>query len=111
MEITHTKKSDIVIVKLIGRLDALSSDSFEKELLDLMEKDEKKFVIDFAQLDFISSSGLRVLMIPGKKLTGVGGKVVLCALKGPVREVFDIAGFTVLFNIFPSLEEAMQALE
>ena len=111
MEITQAKQNDIVILKLKGRLDTLSSSSLEKKLLDLSEQNENELIIDFSQLDFISSSGLRVLLMAGKKLKSVKGKIAFCTLKDHVKEVFDIAGFTILFHMFPSQEEAMKELQ
>jgi len=62
-------------------------------------------------LDFISSSGLRVLLTAGKQLKSVNGKMVLCSLKDHVKEVFDVAGFTMLFNMFSSQEEAIKKIQ
>lgn len=107
MDIIQLKQNDVVILELSGRLDTNTSTSLEKKLLDLMDNEEKKIVIDFSQLDFISSSGLRVLLMAGKKLNGANGKIVLCALKDHVKEIFDIAGFTMLFSFFPSKQEAI----
>ena len=110
MEITQAKQNDVVILKLEGRLDTLTSISLEKKLQDLIAQKEHQLVIDFSQLDFISSSGLRVLLMAGKQLKRVKGKIALYSLEPHVKEVFDIAGFTVLFHMFPSQEAAMKEL-
>jgi len=110
MEITQAKESGIVILELKGRLDTLASSSLEKRLSDLIGGKEHKLALDFSQLDFISSSGLRVLLAAGKQLKSVRGKMVLCGLKDHVKEVFDVAGFTILFSMFPSREEAVKEL-
>lgn len=111
MEITQAKENGIVILELKGRLDTLSSSSLEKRLSDLIEAKEYKLALDFSQLDFISSSGLRVLLAAGKQLKSTSGKMVLFALKDHVKEVFDVAGFTMLFNMFSSQEEAISELK
>lgn len=111
MEITQAKKDNVVILELKGRLDTNTSVSLEEKLLDLIDKKHKKILIDFFQLDFISSSGLAVLMMAGKKLKSAKGKMVFCALKDHIKQVFDIAGFTILFSLFPSQEEAMKDLK
>ena len=111
MEITVTKHNDITILSLDGRLDTLSSTPFDKKLQDLISKDENKIIIDFSQLDFISSSGLRVLLTAGKQLKSVKGKLILCTVKDHVKEVFDVAGFTMLFSMLPSQDEAIRDLQ
>jgi len=108
MEITQSKTEDTIILKLEGRLDTSTASTFETELMGLIDKNEDRIVVDFSKLDFISSSGLRVLLMAGKKLKTINGKLGLCALKQHVREVFDVAGFTMLFSIFPSQEETIK---
>jgi len=108
MEIFQTKSDDATILKLEGRLDTNTASSFENKLMGLINNNEHKIVIDFTQLDFISSSGLRVLLMAGKKLKTVNGKLGLCALREHVKEVFDVAGFTMLFTMFPNQEEAIK---
>jgi anti-anti-sigma factor len=108
MEITLTKANDTVVLQLEGRLDTNTSTSFEAKLLDLIDTNENKIVVDFTNLDFISSSGLRVLLMAGKKLKTTNGKLGLCSLQDHIKEVFDVAGFTMLFSMFPDQEEALK---
>jgi len=108
MEIIQAKSNDAMILKLEGRLDTNSAPIFEEKLMDLINNQENRIVIDFARLDFISSSGLRVLLLAGKKLKTVNGKLGLCALRDHVKDVFDVAGFTMLFSMFPNQEEAIK---
>lgn len=108
MEIIQTKSDSATILKLEGRLDTNTASLFEEKLMGLISNNENKIVVDFAQLDFISSSGLRVLLMAGKKLKTINGKLGLCALREHVKEVFDVAGFTMLFSMFPSQEEAIK---
>lgn len=106
----QTIQNDTIILGLKGRLDTLSSTELEKTLADLLAEKKYKLVIDFSDLDFISSSGLRVLLATGKQLKSVGGKIVLCALQNHVKEVFDVAGFTMLFVLYPSRDEAVKGI-
>ena len=107
METSQTKSNDTTILRLEGRLDTNTAPSFEDKLMGLINNDEHKIVVDFTQLDFISSSGLRVLLMAGKKLKTVNGMLGLCSLQEHVKEVFDVAGFTMLFTMFPNQEEAV----
>jgi len=111
MEISQHKENGVAVLTLKGRLDTLASPILEKKLCDLITETECRFLVDFSQLDFISSSGLRVLLLVAKQLKCVHGKIILCGLHKNVKEVFDIAGFSQLFKIFPSQNEAMKELQ
>lgn len=111
MEISEHKTMDIVTLSLCGKLDVNSARAFQDQILARIESGERRIVIDLAQLDYISSAGLRVFVLAGKRLSGVNGKIALCSLKEPVREVFDIAGFSSLFSIYDSHDGATKALQ
>lgn len=100
MEISQSQKDHIVILAIKGRLDTLSSNTLQESLQGLIDNSQHQILIDCTGLDFISSSGLRVLLSAAKQLNGMTGKFALCALKDRIKEVFDIAGFTMLFSIF-----------
>lgn len=108
MKINESKSGSIVVLDLNGRLDASTSGMLEKKLMELLDKGEKHFVFDFSQLDYISSAGLRVLLMAAKKTGGTGGKMALACLKEHVKEVFDIAGFSAIFSICSTREEAVK---
>jgi anti-sigma B factor antagonist len=110
VEITEHRTAEIVTLSLSGKLDTTIAKLFEEKILAQIESGERRFVIDLAQLDYISSAGLRVFVIAAKRLNSANGKVVLCALKEPVREVFDIAGFSSIFSVYSSHDEAITNL-
>ena len=66
--------------------------------------------INLSRLDYVSSAGLRVFLVASKRLTPAGGKVVLCSLQEPVKQVFDIVGFYSIFSILNSKDEALNSL-
>lgn len=107
MNIAESKRGNIVILKLSGRLDSGTSNDFQDKLLELIDGGEKRLVIDLAQLDYVSSAGLRAFLVAAKRLKGVGGKIALSAMKSNIKEVFDLSGFTSLFPISPSVEGAL----
>lgn len=109
MDLKEIKKDKATVIMVEGRLDSSSSGMLEKKILSLIETGEKNFLVDFSGMDYISSAGLRVLLMAAKKTKPAGGKVVLSALTDNVKEVFDIAGFTSIFAIFTTQEEAIQA--
>lgn len=107
MEIVTGKQDGKNIISVKGRLDANTSPELEKTLLAALDAGEKNFIADLSELDYISSVGLRVLLMTAKKAKSAGGKVVLCNLGEHVQEVFEIAGFTAIFPIFADLDEAL----
>lgn len=110
MEITERRTADIVTLSLSGKLDTTTAKTFEAKILAQIESGDRRFVIDLAQLDYVSSSGLRVFVLAAKRLDGGNGKMVLCSLQDPVREVFDIVGFSSIFSIYGSYDEAIGSL-
>ena len=111
MDIIVEKRNAASVLKLSGRLDTGSAASLEDTLATLIGQNETQIVVDFADLSFISSSGLRVLLMAGKRLKSTDGTLVLSALQNHVKDVFDVAGFTMLFRMYPSQEDALKSLQ
>jgi anti-sigma B factor antagonist len=111
MEITEQKSAGVVTLRLSGRLDTTTASAFEDTILGRIESGERHLVIDLAQLDYISSAGLRVIVLAGKRLSAANGKMVLCSLKDRVREVFDIARLSSIFSIYSSHDDATRGLQ
>ena len=109
MNIQESRKGEISIFELEGRLDSVTSSQLEKSLLSRLQAGDKNLIIDFARVDYISSAGLRVLLMAAKKARTAGGKVALSALASNVQEVFDIAGFTNIFAIYESYSDALSS--
>ena len=109
MEIKESKTGDVVVLEPVGRLDTKTSPELEKKVLELLAGGQRRFVVDFASVEFLSSAGLRVLLMLGKKLGGSDGYLALAALNDRVREVFDIAGFTAVFTIRATAGDAVAA--
>ncbi len=110
MDIIEEKKGGVCTFRLLGRLDSNTSQSFEKRIFDCISDGAKHVVIDFKDLDYISSAGLRVILKATKALKREDGKIMLCSMQDYVKEVFEIAGFDSFLPIVPSLDEALKAL-
>ncbi len=106
MDIHAAKDGEILIVGLKGRLDANTAPQLEERFVALVDSGEKRFLVDFTELDYISSAGLRVLLMAAKRLKNLNGRIVLASLKDHIKEVFDIAGFSSVLAIYPSDKEA-----
>lgn len=100
MDITTEKKENYNLVNVSGRLDSTTALEFENTLISFLEQG-KENIIDFKDLKYISSSGLRVLLVAAKKLSAADEKLTIVSMQDHIKEVFDISGFTDLFNIQP----------
>lgn len=102
----HFKHCDVV--KVIGRLDSATSPALIDELNKITEENRFKIVMDFSELSFISSAGLRVLISTLKNCKRYNrGELVLASLSSNILSVFDLAGFTAIFKIFPDVLTAV----
>jgi anti-sigma B factor antagonist len=110
MDITEDKRGDAILLEIKGKLDASTAHKLEEKLLASIDGGERRLALGCSQLDYISSAGLRVLLLAAKRLSGSNGKIVLYALKDQVKEVFDIAGFSSLFPSFTTREAALRSL-
>ncbi len=110
MQISEETKNGVAVFKLEGRLDSNTSPALEERILRVIEDGTNRMVVDFTQLDYISSAGLRVLNLATKKLRHADGRLVICSLQDYVREVFEIAGFDTFIPIAADLNEALAGL-
>lgn len=106
MNTTIKNEGDISIISLTGSLDTNTSKEAEDQINKLIEEGSIKLLIDLTDLDYISSSGLRILLSTSKKLKSLRGEMRICGLNETVNEVFEISGFTMIFNVLKTLEEA-----
>jgi anti-anti-sigma factor len=93
-----------------GRIDHGSADAFAAALQPHLERcvaGAPGLVIDMSAVDYISSVGLRVLMVAAKQAETQGGGIAIAGLTPLVREVFEISRFDMLFRIFDSVEQAL----
>jgi anti-sigma B factor antagonist len=108
MNITTEKIDDFSVLKIDGRIDTLNSSVFEAKLNQLLSSGSKDFIFNCSGLSYISSSGLRVFLVAQKKTILLQSRLHLCNLQPAIREIFLISGFSSIFKIFDSLEEALK---
>lgn len=107
MEIKVEQAGAAVRIGLAGRLDASTAGGVEETFLAWVGQGAKAFVFDLSGLEYISSAGLRVMLLAAKKMRSAGGKLALFGLGETVREVFEISGFHTIFAIFGSEDDAL----
>jgi anti-sigma B factor antagonist len=111
MEIIHRLIEDIPVIIVSGKIDAVSSKDLENALVGLIDKDKRFLVVDMEKVEYLSSSGLRVLMASLNKLKDMDGDLLLAALQPFVKDVFSLTGASRFFSIFSSQEEAITNLK
>lgn len=108
MELTEQKTDQCMIISIEGRLDTTNYAVLEKKLMELVDSHHDKILVDCNKMDYISSSGLRILLMALKKITLIKGKFALCNLQENIHEIFEISGFTSIFEIHSSREDALK---
>jgi len=109
MEVNEEIQNGINIFKLNGRLDSNTSQGFEKQVFQAISDGSKSIIIDFKDLDYISSAGLRVILKATKALKREDGQIMLCSMQDYVKEVFEIAGFDSFLPIVATMDDALNA--
>jgi anti-sigma B factor antagonist len=107
VEIQTRDTNDIKVVELIGKLDTNTSPDAETHLNKLIKEGVKKILVNLEKLDYVSSAGLRVLLSTNKQLQSTSGLLRICNLNEVVQEIFDISGFSSIFNVFSTESEAL----
>lgn len=99
MKIEITQTTDAVIVAIDGRLDTVTSSEFEQALKPYFSTQGVQLVMDCAAMEYISSAGLRIVLMAHKMVTANGGRFIIRNLSKEVRSVFDITGFSRILTI------------
>ncbi|CDI03502.1 putative anti-sigma factor antagonist BtrV [Candidatus Competibacter denitrificans Run_A_D11] len=110
MDILEESRDGIVVVAPRGRIDCNTSAHLERKLLALLEPASRGLVIDFTGVDYISSAGLRVMLVLAKRLRGGRGALVLCQLNDLIQDVFKMSGFNKVMAIVATRAEALAKL-
>jgi anti-anti-sigma factor len=102
---------DVTIAIMVARFDASNANDIEMVLQGLIAKGVKKLICNFSQTEYIASAGLRVLLSAAKSLQKSGGQILIVSMKPFVKEVFEISGFSQIFKVYASQNEALQSLK
>ncbi|MDR6552032.1 STAS domain-containing protein [Paenibacillus qinlingensis] len=111
MNITEQQQGDIMLVSLQGRLDGNTSASLESAFAKLVEQGNGKFVFNLQGLEYVSSAGLRSLLSAAKMVKVIQGKLALARMNEHVKEVFDMSGFSSIFKLYETEDEAVNAIK
>jgi anti-anti-sigma factor len=99
------KSPGVVVLKIGGSLDANTSSQLEEDVSDLLKTSPRSLIFDFEFLDFISSAGIRVILMAQKELLKQGGSIMMVKLQPQIQKVFDIIKALPNATIFRNVEE------
>ena len=109
MELETERQGDTLIAKTDGRVDGANAREFQSALEAAIDDNTSAVILDMERLSYISSAGLRVILLTAKSLQGRNAKFAVCSLSESIQEVFEISGFDKIISIHPSQAEALAA--
>jgi len=113
VQVIAVRHADVLVVAVTGRIDYMNAEDFKSALqphLANCAAGGDRVVLDLSQLEYVSSAGLRVLMIAAKDVRAKKGTLVAVLLQPVVREIFEISRFTLVFDVFDSVQDALRAI-
>lgn len=111
MDLAPRRLANVVVLSLAGRIDHSRSDALRAALephLAACSAEQDRLVLDLSQLEYVSSAGLRVLMLAQKQVKLRDGTLVVAALQPMVKEIFEISRFSVIFEVHSSVRVALE---
>ena len=110
LNIQEQDVNGVKVLRLEGRLDAISSNLLEKKMEELLHHTKPSCVLDFTKIDYLSSAGMRLLLSMTKKMKHQEGMLAICAVHDDVMEIIRMAGFERILAIYPLEKEAITAV-
>lgn len=113
MDFSSRQFADVVVARPVGRIDHVAAAPLEKELTPLLQRagaGQGALVLDLSGVEYISSVGLRVLMIAAKSMRSYERPIAVAALQPIVAEIFAISRFDKVLDVFPSVRSALETM-
>lgn len=107
MEIQKETIDTVKVLSPIGRIDSQTAGAFQEEVIGLIEGGQSNVIMDFSQVDYISSAGLRVVLMAAKRCKAAQGTYAMFGLADHIKEVFEISGFLKILTLVEDKETAL----
>lgn len=108
INVREEKKGEVIILRFKGKLDSISAPDVEKKIFDLINRGEHKMLLDFSEITYVSSAGMRVLFSTAKKLKGLSGQLRISSVAVNVMDDLKLSGFDQTLELFNSEEDALR---
>jgi anti-sigma B factor antagonist len=109
MNISFKKSGDVEIAEIEGSIDSKTSPELQQSILDVITG-TSKIILDMTKVGFVSSAGLRVLLMVYRQLKGKNGKIILVGVSDEIKDVMFMTGFISFFEIDKTLDEALSKI-
>jgi anti-anti-sigma factor len=110
LEISEQRQGDVVVLGPVGRINNDTSPEFQNRLLNCVGVDRAAVLVDLSRVEYISSAGLRALMMASKQSKTVNGRLAVAELNPVVKEIFTISRFSYVVTVYETVAEALAAL-
>lgn len=110
IQVNWTRMEEILVAKPVGRIFSSDYLDWQSELESGIKPDDTKLVVDFSEVPYIGSAGLRVLLMTAKRFSGDGSAFAICKLRRPITKVIAASGFDSLISVYDSADAAIAAL-
>jgi anti-anti-sigma factor len=113
MDFSSRSFADVVVAVPAGQIDHANAQVLQRALEPILNDSAAStnaLVLDFGHVEYISSMGLRVLMMAAKQMRARGARIAVGALRPVVKEIFDIARFGHVTEVFPSVRAALEGI-
>ena len=109
MILSEEKNGKVFVLGIIGKVDIEGAKTFLERVSQILDTGEQYVLIDFTQVSYINSTGLRALILVAKRLASTGGKVILAGVNDQIQKIFKISGLMSIFTLQPTKAEALAA--
>jgi stage II sporulation protein AA (anti-sigma F factor antagonist) len=110
MELQEERQDGKLILHLAGKIDGSNADAFRQAVADHIDGGDRSIVLDFSRLEYLSSAGLRSVLLLAKRLKSEQGGFALCCMSDLIKGVFDVSGFSKILPIYRTRAEALAAV-
>ena len=110
MAIESIREGGALIARAEDRVDGTNAKAFQDDLASVIDESDRTVILDLERVFYISSAGLRAILLTAKALRRQEARLAVCCLSERVREVFQISGFDKIIAVHPTVPEAMSAL-
>ena len=113
MDIVDKRYANALVLQVSGRLDQETCEDFRPRLTGHVERavrERSALILDFSGLEYVSSAGLRCLLIASRQMKAAKGRILVAGMQSMVAEIFAISHFDLLFEIVPTVGEALAAV-
>jgi anti-anti-sigma factor len=110
MDLKFNNFDSIEVVKVTGRIDSITSGELQIKLMEKLSLGTTRMAIDFAEVNYISSAGLRVILVIAKEIKKSEGELVIYSMLNSIKDVFDMSGFSSIINIVSDWETAKERI-